>query len=462
MKRRSLLAASVTLSMAPGLLASCARSSTPVEQTGYLKNGMYLSDNFGPVKVETTTTQLEVLGKIPEELAGRFLRNGPNPVGEVNADAYHWFTGNGMVHGVRLDGGRADWYRNRFVGTGEVSGPNTHVIGHAGRTWAIVESGTPPMELGYELEPVGPRAGWDRFSAHPKYDPVTGEIHAICYDWANLRDHVEYVVRDTEANLVKSVDIPLPGMPMIHDMSLTNNYVVIYDLPVTLSFQALALGADFPFRWDDDHEPRVGLMPRDGSAKDIVWCPVSPNYAYHPMNAYEDNDGNVVVDICRYERMFNADTNGPFGDSLPRLDRWTFNPSTHRTTEEIVDERPQEFPRCHPELNSMPYRYGYSLAVGERKFPAVYKHDMQTGTSSTFNFGAGRHGAEAIFIPKENAESEDDGFLMTYVFDESRKASELIILDALDMTRPALAQVLLPVRVPYGFHGSWVPDDEVS
>ena len=87
---------------------------------------------------------------------------------------------------------------------------------------------------------------------------------------------------------------------------------------------------------------------------------------------------------------------------------------------------------------------------------------MKTGESSSFEFGAGRHGAEPYFIPKQSAESEDDGYLMTYVFDEQKNASELIIIDALDLNRPALAQVHLPVRVPYGFHGSWVPDDDVS
>jgi carotenoid cleavage dioxygenase len=180
------------------------------------------------------------------------------------------------------------------------------------------------------------------------------------------------------------------------------------------------------------------------------------------MNAYEDTDGNVVIDICRYDRMFHADINGPFGDSVAKLDRWTINPKLNKVTEVRIDDRGQEFPRCHPELNSKAYRYGYSLAVESQSFPAIYKHDMKTGESTSFEFGPGRHGAEPNFIPKNSAQSEDDGYLMTYVYDENKKTSELIIIDALDMKRPALAQVHLPVRVPYGFHGSWVPDDDVS
>ena len=456
MKRRSFLQTCIAMGVSPALLAACSRK-TPAVDTGYLNPGTYVSGNFGPVGVESTITELEVVGAIPEELTGRFLRNGPNPSADVDVDSHHWFVGDGMVHGVRLDNGKADWYRNRYT-----LGPNTHVIGHANRTWAIVESGTPPVELSYDLDPVGSDPHWGRYTAHPKYDPATGELHAIAYDWATLRDHVEYVVMDVDAQLVRTEKIPLGGMSMVHDMSITENYIVIYDLPVTVSLIALGTGSTFPFRWDDDYAARVGLMPKDGSASDIIWSDVKPNYAYHPMNAYEDAEGNVVIDICRYDRMFDSDTNGPFGDSLPRLDRWTVNPKLRKVTEEIIDERAQEFPRCHPELNGKEYQYGYTLAAEGTSFPAAYKHDLKTGTHSSFEFGPGRHGAECVFVPSDDAESEDDGYLLTFVYDESRDASELMILDAQDLARPALAQVLLPVRVPYGFHGSWISDEDMN
>ena len=471
--RRSLIKARVALPLAAGTLMGCSREQGPVK--GYYRPDMYLENNFAPVDVETTLTELTWTGSIPDELTGRFLRNGPNPLQKVNPDSHHWFIGDGMVHGLRLDSGRADWYRNRWVrsesiaadlgeevGDRNLSGgsPNTHVIGHAGRTWALVESGTPPVELGYELDTIGHSASWGAYTAHPKVDPETNELHAISYDWANYRDHVKYVVMDASANTTKVLDIPMPGMSMIHDMSITRNYVVIYDFPVTLSFMALATGSGFPFRWNPEHEARVGLLPRSVGAEDIIWSPVSQSYAYHPMNAYENEDGNVVIDICRYDRMFDGDTHGPFGDSTPKLDRWEVNPVLRKVSETRVDDRDQEFPRCHPDLNGKPYRYGYTVAAEGTSFPRIFKQDMQTGASSTYEFGPGRHGAEPYFIPRESATSEDDGYLMTYVYDESRKASELVILDALDLTRPALAQIQLPVRVPYGFHGSWIADGD--
>jgi carotenoid cleavage dioxygenase len=176
------------------------------------------------------------------------------------------------------------------------------------------------------------------------------------------------------------------------------------------------------------------------------------------MNAYEDEAGNVILDICRYERMFEKDTYGPFGDSLATLDRWTVNPTTRKVTEERIDDRGQEFPRCHPGLNSKPYRYGYAVAVEPGAFPRILKHDMTTGTTQEFDLGPGRHSGEPFFIPRENAQSEDDGYLMSYVYDQGRNNSELLILDARDPAAKPLAQVLLPARVPYGFHGSWIAD----
>ncbi len=448
MKRRTFLQSGLALPFLGGLsgLGGCGDSSP----------NMYLGGNYGPVGSESTILDLKVIGEIPKELVGRFLRNGPNPGADADPSKHHWFTGRGMVHGMRLADGKAQWYRSRFVGD-ENNSPNTNVIGHGGRTIAIVESGGLPYEMSYELEQEHANETFGGgFTAHPKVDPETGELHAICYDWANLQDHVRYVVIDAEGDLAHEVDIPMQGMSMIHDMSITKNYAIVYDFPVTLSFVALGTGASFPFRWDPEHPARVGLLPREGSAEDVVWCPVSQQYAYHPMNAYEDADGNVVIDIVRYDSMFDSDVRGPFGDSIPTLSRWTVNPGTLTVSEETVHERGQEFPRCHPDLNGKPYRYGYAAGYDNYDFPMIYKHDMQTGDVRQWDMGPGRNTAEPVFVPREGGSAEDDGFIMTYVYDKARDASDFMIFDAADVTRPAIAQVQLPSRVPYGFHGNWI------
>src|SRR5690606_5770796 len=143
----------------------------PMNRSG--EANRYLTGPFAPVTEEVTAFDLPVEGEVPEELAGRYLRNGPNPIDDVDPATHHWFLGDGMVHGVRLLDGRAEWYRNRYVGsrhvgevrgTGDVpgpnwndspGGPNTNVGGFAGTTWATVEAGGTPVELTYELETVG-------------------------------------------------------------------------------------------------------------------------------------------------------------------------------------------------------------------------------------------------------------------------------------------------------------------
>lgn len=216
----------------------------------------YLEGFLAPVSTEVTATDLPVTGRIPEHLDGRYLRNGPNPVAEVDPATYHWFTGDAMVHGVALRDGKARWYRNRWVRTPAVcaalgepisarphprtgiieGGPNTNVLTHAGRTLALVEAGVVNYELTDELDTVGP-CDFDGtlhggYTAHPQRDPHTGELHAVSYSFA--RGHrVQYSVIGTDGHARRTVDIEVAGSPMMHSFSLTDNYVVIYDLPVT-------------------------------------------------------------------------------------------------------------------------------------------------------------------------------------------------------------------------------------
>src|SRR5262245_3805256 len=273
----------------------------------------YLAGNFGPVTDEITAFDLPVIGELPAELNGRYLRNGPNPIGEVDPATHHWFVGDGMVHGIRLREGKAEWYRNRYVGSTDVNarlgiadiagrnwndspgGPNTNVGGFAGTTWAMVEAGGCPVELTYELETVGRNDFYGTlpggFTAHPKVDPATGEMHAMVYAWAQWLDHVQYVVVGADGRVRRTLDIPLPGMTMLHDMSLTERYAVVFDQPCTVDFD-LAFAGRFPFRWDPDYGNRVGLLPRsvdgrDGEVADIVWIDVPLGYSFHPLNAYD-------------------------------------------------------------------------------------------------------------------------------------------------------------------------------
>ena len=430
----------------------------------------YLAGNMAPVPTEVTAFDLEVTGDIPAELEGRWLRNGPNPLDDVDVAHHHWFMGAGMIHGVRLRGGRAEWYRNRFASTPDGFSPNTNVGGFAGTTWAMVEAGNPPVELDYELNSLGAnRFGGTLtgpFTAHPKYDPATGELHAMAYHWPDLVDRIHYVVVGSDGQVTSTLEIPVADMPMIHDMSLTPTYAVVYDLPVTVNFDVMGQGFAFPFAWNPDRPARVGLLPRGGTADDIVWCDVDPCYVFHPLNAYDAPDGSVVVDVCRYERMMVNDFRGPFGDHLPTFDRWVIDPATRTVRETRLDDRPQEFPRHSPTVGLQQHRFGYTSEVRPldpvQIHGATIKHDLERGTSEAHEYGPGRGGAEPVVVPKADGVDEDDAWIMSVVYDATTDRSELCILDAQDVTGPEVARIHLPQRVPFGFHGNWVPDTSVA
>ncbi|MGI9616201.1 MAG: carotenoid oxygenase family protein [Acidimicrobiales bacterium] len=459
-------------------------------QQAETSTSLYLSGNYGPVAEEVTAFDLPVIGELPAELSGRYLRNGPNPAQDVDPATHHWFIGDGMVHGVRLNEGRAEWYRNRYVGSsaladlrgeadiagpnwnGSTGGPNTNVGGFAGTTWAMVEAGGVPVELTYELETIGRNDFYGTlpgaFTAHPKVDPTTGEMHAIVYAWAEWMDHVQYVVVGVDGRVTSTLDIPLPGMTMIHDMSLTERYAVVYDQPVTVDIEVAMLG-QFPFRWDPDYGNRVGLLPRNGAATDIIWIDVPLGYAFHPLNAFDQADGSVVIDLCVYDKMFHHDRLGPFGDGgLARLERWVLNPSTRTASITVIDETANEFPRHRGSLTAKPYRYGYcaSPALGDDGefvggWPTL-KHDLETGARTVFDHGKGRAAGEPVFVARQDGTEEDDGWLVTLVHDLGEESAELVVIDAQDFDRGYVAQVPLPQRVPFGFHGNWVSDRSVA
>ncbi len=448
-----------------------------------MSTSLYLSGNYAPVSDERTSFDLPVIGQLPAELNGRYLRNGPNPFEQVDAATHHWFVGAGMVHGVRLNEGRADWYRNRYVGSSELSqhrgqpdiagrnwndstgGPNTNVGGFAGTTWAMVEAGGCPVELTYELETVGRNDFFGTlpgaFTAHPKVDPVTGEMHAIVYAWQQWMNHVQYVVVAADGKVRRTVDIPLPGMAMVHDMSLTQRFAVVYDMPVTVDFD-LAFAGRFPFRWNPDYGSRLGFLPREGEATDIIWVDAPICYSFHPMNAYDAPDGSVVIDLCVYDRMFDGDILGPFGDNFARLERWVVNPQTRTISTTVIDESRVEFPRHRGSLTANEYRFGYCASPGldHASWP-TFKYDLTTGQKWIFDHGAGRNGGEPVFVSRPDSSAEDDGWLVTLVHDTTDDSAELVVIDAQDFDRGYVAQVLLPQRVPYGFHGNWVSDRSV-
>jgi carotenoid cleavage dioxygenase-like enzyme len=449
----------------------------------------FLMGSFAPVEEEITAFDLPVTGRLPAELNGRYLRNGPNPL-DLDDPGYHWFLGAGMLHGVRLRDGRAEWYRNRWVrsrllaeafGEQWPAGPvhermdfaaNTHVIAHGGRILATVEAGPLPYELSDELETVGPCdfAGTlpGGFAAHTKLDRRTGELHAIAYFWA--WNHVQYIVIDSAGQVSRTTDIPVPGGPMMHDFGLTETYVILLDLPVTFSMDAVSAGRQMPYVWNPAHQARVGLLRRDGSSEDVRWMEIEPCFVFHTLNAYDDT-GRVVIDVCRYDGAYDVSTMSGLGPLT--LDRWTVDPDAGKVSQQRLDDRPQEYPRVDDRVVARPHRFGYSADIGEAARAtlspvggfgsgelanALLKHDLVAGSTASHEFGVGATVGEAIFAPVSPDSAEDDGYVMAYVHNPERNAADLVILAAQDFAGDPVARVHLPARIPLGFHGNWIAD----
>jgi carotenoid cleavage dioxygenase-like enzyme len=443
----------------------------------------YLQDNFAPVSEERSDDhELPVTGVIPPDLDGRLLRNGPNPV-IVPADQadYHWFSGDGMIHAISLAGGRATGYRNRWVrtrslaakvGTAPPRGPsepidgpaNTHVIRHAGSTLALVESGFP-----HAVSPSLERARIHDFdgglaspmTAHPKLDPDTGELVFFGYDVFGP-PFLRYHVVDAGGNLVRTEDVGIPRATMIHDFGVTATRAVFLDLPVVFDLGLAAAGRSLPFRWMPEAGARVGVMPRSGRDADIQWIGVDPSYVFHVLNAYDEGD-SVVMDVVRYDQAFDTAPGEVIATELPVLTRWTIDLPTGRVAEERLDDTGVEFPRIDEAVAGRRHRYGYCALLGDRAeewtFPGLVKYDFQRDEATRFVPGEHRSVGEPVFVRAADGRAEGEGWVLSLVYDAARDASDLVILDATSFGGPPVATVHLPARVPFGFHGSWVPAD---
>jgi len=431
----------------------------------------HLRGNGRPVTEELTLADLKVNGKIPEELNGRYVRTGPNP---ITGTSTHPFLGDGMLHGMRLRDGKAEWYRNRYVQTPFITDPsvdvldlsvmmdmksskaNTHVMGHAGKI-LVLEEGHFPYVVDGQLNTVGPTdfegALTGSFTAHPKICPTTGEL--LAFGYSALEPYLRYLRVSADGKLVQTENITVGGPTMMHDFNITQNNVIFMDLPAVFNLE-LAMTGEMPIRWDESYPARLGVMPRNGNDTQVKWFDINPCYVFHPLNSYEDGD-KIIIDVARFSHMWKAST---MDFPPPELWRWTIDTVSGKVHEEQVDDRPAEFPRVADSVIGMKHRYGYLAGMSQTKDPseasgAILKYDRETGVRSDIEFGRGRTGGEPVFVPAANSSAEDDGYLMTYIYDASSDSSSFVIMDAASMDSEPVASIDLP-RIPGGFHGSWI------
>ena len=462
----------------------------------------YPEGEFAPLHEEYTLRRRRRCGDDPDDLDGRYLRNGPNPIAEIDSAFCRWFIGDGMVHGVRIRDGKAHEYGNRFMArtqrgqgarrnsppAGQYGvlpiGANTNVIGHAGKTIALIEGGLPNYELTDELDTVGVcdfgGTLTGGYTAHPKRDPETGELHAVSYS-ATRGNTVQYSVIDVrgpgaarrghrsrrqpdDARLLIDREARRPLRPSGHVRRPTGGGDDCATRAVPAR-EAHAVGLDragphpgshrratssegfgppAPLSWNPKHPARVGVMPREGGNADVRWFDVEPCYVFHPMNAYDEGD-TIVLDVVRRPKMFDDEHLGP-NEGPPTLDRWTVDLADGKVRESRFDDRGQEFPRVDERLVGKRHRYGYAVAIDEapgaqEPVPTRLRRlTPKCGRSVPKELG------EFVFYPSSDGAAEDDGVLMGYVYDRVNRSRELAILDA--QTLEDIASIKLPIEYP--------------
>ena len=462
------------------IVAAHATTSTSEREPMPTNAKWWLDGNFGPVQREIEAHDLQVVhGSIPKELTGLYVRNGSNP---ATGDSSFWFFGDGMGHGVRLERGKALWYRNRYVQTplytarkgfgqtppgGQANQSNVSFIHHAGRLLSSGEVGFPFRLDPTDLSTMGVYDFGGKlttaFTAHPKVDPVTGLMHSFGYGF--VPPYLTYHVTDATGALIHSEVIDIPESVMMHDFAITERDVVFWDLPVIFDLDAATKWAAdpssgaLPYKWQPEKGARIGIMPLGGPASAVTWYPIDPCYVFHGVNAYRDGD-TVVADVCHLTSMFDPTTT--FGGTLS-LHRWSIDTASGRVTDDVIEtDDPGELPSRDPRRVGRKHRYGYFVqshtpARGGVEFGGLIKHDYRKGTRETWRPPNGEHAGEWRFIPVGDDPAEDAGYLLTYTFDDTTASSQLVIIDASDVPAGPVARIALPQRVPYGFHAAWVP-----
>ena len=468
----------------------------------------FLRGYYAPVNTEADAAHLHITGEMPKELCGTLYRNGPNPQFACRGP-YHWFGGDGMIHAFHIENGNVS-YKNRWVRTpkwklenwegeglsGSFGHPkytdprvmalnstlaNTNIVWHAGRLLALEEAHAPFSLDPASLMPVGPDDGYETygkklcgpFTAHPKVDPATGEMVFFGYSAKGRASReISIQVCDAGGAITRAEILQGPYASMIHDFAVTKNWIVVPVFPLTASLDRVMAGKPY-FAWEPDKGTHIAFIPRNGTVADVKWVTAPASYVFHPMNHYETADGQVVIDVMKYDvaPLFPRPDGSPTSEheAQARLFRWTFDLSAKTNTfkEEQLDDRPGEFPRFDERFCMSDYRHGWIVsgnvvdagrdARHDTHHGGLTHYDLKTGKSANWTAGPRDRFGEPIFVPRSDSAAEGDGWLLSvqYVADEGR--SDLCVFEATDIARGPIATAHLSARVPAGFHGNWRP-----
>lgn len=453
----------------------------------------------------------EIEGEIPVELNGTLFRNGPGLL-DINGQPFHHpFDGDGMVCAIAFQNGRAH-FRNRFVrteafveeqqagrilyrgvfGTQKPGGilanafdcrikniANTNVIYWGGKLLALWEAAEPYRLDPQTLETLGkddldgllPPGG--AIAAHPHVDPVcAADGGTPCLVNFAMKPGLSTTLTVYEfspsGRLLRKRSHATPGFAFIHDFAISEHYAIFFQNPVSFNPLPWLLGlrgAGQCITFQTGKPTQAIIVPRFGNAP-VKTIPVEAGFVFHHANAFEQDNVLVVDSIC-YEALPSVEPGADYRqtnfESLAPGQLWRFRFDLERGTveQQRLEDRCVEFPSVHPNHVGRPYRYAYMGAAhhptGNAPLQAILKLDLLTGDRQLFSLAPHGYAGEPVFVPFPDGSAEDDGWVLSLFFNGKQERSELVILDARDLTQGAIARLTLKQHIPYGLHGNFYP-----
>ena len=448
----------------------------------------------------------DIEGEIPPELAGTLFRNGAGLLDINKQRLHHPFDGDGMISRITFTNGRAH-FRNRFVqtagylaeqkagkilyrgvfGTQKPGGwlanifdlkikniANTNVIYWGKKLLALWEAAEPYSLNPQTLETLGNEyfngvlSKGEAFSAHPRIDPNGTLVNFAIKP--GLSTTITIFELNTNGEITSKQNHSVPGFCFIHDFVITENYCMFFQNPVDFNPIPFALGISSAaqcIKFQKNQPTRIIIIPRKTQTKNVKVLETQAGFIFHHVNAFEVGNEIIIDSIC-YESLTEVEPNSDYRktdfdtNSPPQLWRFNLNLSENKVQNQLIDPRPTEFPTIHPNYVGKSYRYLYSAAAHQSTvnapLQAIFKVDLESGRKQLWSAAPRGFIGEPIFIPRPNSQTEDDGWLIALVYDAEHHRSDVVILDAQNLQKGAIAKLHLKHHIPYGLHGSFTQE----
>ncbi|KAI3468214.1 hypothetical protein Pfo_024877 [Paulownia fortunei] len=372
---------------------------------------------------------------------------------------------------------------------------NTNVFEHSGKSYSVAENHI-PQEI--DILTLETRRNWDTngawnrpFTSHPKKAPGTGEL--VIVGIHPRKPYFELGVISADGDkLLHQVDLKLNRCCLCHEIGVTRRYNVIMDFPLTLDINRLISGEPL-IKYNKERYARIGIMPRYGDADSVQWFEVEPSCTFHIINCYE-HDNEVVVLACRarnsiipgpdfglnkfewfskgFKQIGTLDEIGEISEDesfFSRVYEWRLNMHTGEVAEKNLTgtEYSMDFPMINEKYSGNKNKFGYTQVINSNASSKSGDHDLvkllyleqvqELIKVEYHKFAENTFCSGAAFVAKSGKAEEDDGWIITYVHNEDSNTSQVHIVDAKNFSNEPVAKITLPSRVPYGFHGAFMP-----